>query len=74
MSVLSERKQTIVLDAMTKGVVTAAHLAKRAGCSERTIYRYINAMRQSGAVIQSEAGVGYLLRHRAPAAEGTPNG
>lgn len=41
--------------------VTAQVLADATGVSERTIYRDIETLRQSGAVIDGEAGYGYTL-------------
>ncbi len=42
--------------------VTAAELARTMEVSERTIYRDIQSMLNSGVPIQGEAGVGYLLQ------------
>ncbi|QHQ35912.1 helix-turn-helix transcriptional regulator [Algicella marina] len=41
--------------------VTAARLAEEMGVSHRTLYRDIAALRASGAIIDGEAGVGYVL-------------
>jgi predicted DNA-binding transcriptional regulator YafY len=41
--------------------VTAARLAEETGVSERTLYRDIDALRASGALIDGAAGVGYTL-------------
>lgn len=41
--------------------VTAQVLADATGVSERTIYRDIETLRQSGAVIDGEAGFGYTM-------------
>ena len=41
--------------------VTAAILAEAMSVSERTIYRDIQTLRESGAVIEGEAGYGYSL-------------
>ncbi|MCG9576229.1 YafY family transcriptional regulator [Vibrio tubiashii] len=41
--------------------VTASHLAEQMEVSERTIYRDIQSLLNSGVPIQGEAGVGYLL-------------
>ncbi|WP_196139047.1 YafY family protein [Aliikangiella sp. G2MR2-5] len=46
-----------------KRLVTAAQLAERLEVSERTIYRDIQDLSLSGVPIESEAGVGYMLRH-----------
>ncbi len=43
-------------------LVTAAQLAERLEVTERTIYRDIVDLRSSGAPIDGEAGVGYMLR------------
>ena len=43
-------------------IVTAAALAEALSVSERTIYRDIADLVQSGAPIDGEAGVGYRLR------------
>lgn len=45
-------------------VVQACWLAAGVSTSERTIYRYITALRRDGHLILSDAGVGYQLRHR----------
>lgn len=42
--------------------VTAAHLAEQMEVSERTIYRDIQSLLNSGVPIQGEAGVGYMLQ------------
>jgi len=42
--------------------VTALELAERMQVSERTIYRDIQSLIQSGVPIQGEAGIGYLLQ------------
>lgn len=46
-----------------KRLVTAQQLAERLEVSERTIYRDIQDLSLSGVPIESEAGVGYMLRH-----------
>ena len=46
-----------------KRLVTAKQLADRLEVSERTIYRDIQDLSLSGVPIESEAGVGYMLRH-----------
>ena len=46
-----------------KRLVTARQLADRLEVSERTIYRDIQDLSLSGVPIESEAGVGYMLRH-----------
>ncbi len=46
-----------------KRLVTARQLAERLEVSERTIYRDIQDLSLSGVPIESEAGVGYMLRH-----------
>jgi len=46
-----------------KRLVTAKQLAERLEVSERTIYRDIQDLSLSGVPIESEAGVGYMLRH-----------
>jgi len=46
-----------------KRLVTAKQLAERLEVSERTIYRDIQDLSISGVPIESEAGVGYMLRH-----------
>lgn len=42
--------------------VTAGALARELGVSLRTLYRDIEALRRSGALIDGEAGVGYILQ------------
>ncbi|WP_323023144.1 YafY family protein [Pararhodobacter sp.] len=42
--------------------LAAARLAEETGTSLRTVYRDIEALRAQGAVIEGEAGVGYVLR------------
>lgn len=46
-----------------KRLVTAKQLADRLEVSPRTIYRDIQDLSLSGVPIESEAGVGYMLRH-----------
>src|SRR5260221_6708133 len=41
---------------------TSAHLARRLGISERTVYRDISDLNLAGTPIDGEAGVGYRLR------------
>lgn len=40
---------------------TAARLAEETGVSRRTLYRDVEALRASGAIIDGEVGVGYVL-------------
>ncbi|MBV8537554.1 MAG: YafY family transcriptional regulator, partial [Alphaproteobacteria bacterium] len=42
--------------------VTAASLAAELGVSERTVYRDIATLAGQGALIEGEAGIGYVLR------------
>lgn len=42
--------------------VTAQRIAEETGTSLRTLYRDIDALRAQGAVIEGEAGLGYILR------------
>lgn len=42
--------------------VTAAYLAQKLDISTRTLYRDITQLRQQGACIEGEPGIGYLLR------------
>ncbi len=42
--------------------VTASTLAEELGTSVRSIYRDVQTLRGQGAVIEGEAGIGYLLR------------
>jgi predicted DNA-binding transcriptional regulator YafY len=53
-----------LLDALRRrrGVVTATRLAADAGVSPRTLYRDIQALRELGAPVEGEAGVGYVMR------------
>ena len=41
--------------------VTAARLAQETGVSRRTLYRDVEALRASGAIIDGAAGTGYVL-------------
>lgn len=52
-----------LLDALRRATppVTAEHLARETGVSERTIYRDIETLRAGGALIDGEAGFGYTL-------------
>src|SRR5215217_2813821 len=45
-----------------RGVVTASRLAKDLGVSPRTLYRDVQALRELGAPVEGEAGVGYVMR------------
>lgn len=58
----AERLFQIILLLRHGRVTTAAALAENLGVSERTIYRDIADLIQSGAPIDGEAGVGYRLR------------
>ena len=42
--------------------VTASTLAEELGTSVRSIYRDVQTLRGQGAVVEGEAGIGYLLR------------
>jgi predicted DNA-binding transcriptional regulator YafY len=53
-----------VLSRLEEGFATAAMLAETAGVCERSVYRYVEALRDVGEPIISEAGCGYLLRRR----------
>ena len=60
-------KATRLLNLLTllksrRRAITAASLADQLGVSERTIYRDIQALIQTGVQIDGEAGVGYLLQ------------
>lgn len=62
-----ERRMSLVLEVLGEGnLVTADALAKRAGLTERSIYRYIRRLRELGHKIQSEAGLGYLTPKAKP--------
>ena len=45
-----------------RSATTSAHLARRLGVSERTIYRDVRDLILAGTPIDGEAGVGYRLR------------
>jgi predicted DNA-binding transcriptional regulator YafY len=45
-----------------RGPVTGAALAEELGVSIRSIYRDIDALREQGATIEGEPGLGYVLR------------
>src|SRR5579862_9058252 len=45
-----------------RSATTSAHLARRLGVSERTIYRDVRDLVAAGTPIDGEAGVGYRLR------------
>lgn len=65
MSSLGDHKKEMILEAMATGVVTAEQLARQTSCCERTIYRYVRALRAEGHNILSGPGYGYMLRRRA---------
>lgn len=46
---------------MLPAPVTSARLAEETGVSRRTLYRDIDALRASGAIIDGAAGAGYVL-------------
>lgn len=54
--------QLLTLLRSRRGVLTAQHLAEQLEVSERTIYRDMEALIQSGMPIDGAAGVGYRLR------------
>lgn len=56
-----ERMHGILLQLQTKKVVTAQEIATFFGVSERTVYRDIRSLEESGVPIGAEAGVGYFL-------------
>lgn len=55
-----------ILASCTGHVVTAAALAEKLGVTERTIYRYVDILREEGHDVRGEPGVGFLLRQRYP--------
>ena len=60
----ADRLFQIVQILRNRSLVTTAHdLAERLEVSQRTIYRDIRDLSLSGIPIESEAGVGYCLRH-----------
>ena len=58
----ADRLFQIVLQLGRGRVVTARALAERLEVSERTVYRDVRALMESGVPIEGEAGVGYCLR------------
>jgi predicted DNA-binding transcriptional regulator YafY len=56
-----ERLQAILIQLQSKKIVKAQEIAQRFGISERTVYRDIRSLEESGVPIGSEAGVGYWL-------------
>lgn len=66
---LKSYRMTKLLDLMDGGLVTADQIAIKLRVSTRTVYRYVDILRRDGAPIMGEAGIGYMLRPRAPTAE-----
>lgn len=56
-----EHKQRIA-GILENGLTTASKIAAEIGVSERSVYRYISAMRREGVNIGGAAGLGYMLR------------
>src|SRR5215831_157560 len=54
--------QIVQLLRQRRSATTSAHLARRLGVSERTIYRDVRDLILAGTPIDGEAGVGYRLR------------
>lgn len=51
---------------LKQGVTTAGVISARYGVSERTVYRDVEALRETGLRILGEAGYGYMLRSTQP--------
>jgi predicted DNA-binding transcriptional regulator YafY len=58
------RRLFAIMDALRRSrkAVAAAHLAKELKVSLRTLYRDMQALKDLGAPIEGEAGIGYVLR------------
>lgn len=56
------RRMQKIVSLLQKGLVTADEIAGKVGVSSRTVYRYVEDLRQEGLPIEGEAGVGYLMR------------
>ncbi|TAJ14661.1 YafY family transcriptional regulator [Marinilabiliaceae bacterium JC017] len=56
-----DRLSAILIHLQSKQVVTAGELARRFNVSNRTIYRDIRALEESGVPVGGEAGKGYYL-------------
>lgn len=57
----SEAMMELIMDNLADKVMTAGELAKAAGVNTRTIYRYIEVLRDLGVMIKGEPGYGYTI-------------
>lgn len=64
------RRTQTVLERLKQGPATSDQLAEAAGCSPRSVYRYITDLRNEGVKIDGEAGFGYMLRRDGRPGEG----
>jgi predicted DNA-binding transcriptional regulator YafY len=55
-------------------VKTSGQMAEQIGCCKRSIQRYVTRLRAAGMHIESERGVGYMLRARKEKLNGQING
>lgn len=63
-----------ILRMMSKGLVTAGEIANELRLSTRTVYRYVEELRDQGQPIIGASGAGYMLRQRPPSREGHRHG
>lgn len=56
-----ERLSAILVRLQSRSVITAYEIAEQFGISQRTVYRDIRALEESGIPICGEAGIGYSL-------------
>lgn len=71
MTYLSRTKAVEVVKILERGSATSLQISKALGVTPRTIYRYVDQLRDNGFDIIGEAGTGYSLglRHARAARE-----
>lgn len=57
----AEERRAALVAALLDGRLSAGRLARAGGCSIRTVYRDVGALRAAGLPIVGEPGVGYEL-------------
>jgi len=65
--ILTRRRQRALIDSLNAGgLLTATKLSETHRVSTRTIYRDVADLQRAGVPIQSQAGMGYMLRRPIP--------
>ena len=56
-----EQRYAAVIGALEGGLVTASQISAATGVSVRSVYRYVERLKDVGYQIKGAAGAGYLL-------------